>query len=928
MLLSKIYLRVNSGASRVICKNTAWHVPLQVLASGKAGEVEKAAAVGHMIGLVCQNSVARADEISREVKAICTDLGTESTLANTRVRMSEFVGRWDTLEVQPQRRISEPVHEDLKLAPEPPLADAIEEECLFDLDSASMEMQQCLPSGQDSYLFPSAMPIAGLEHISNNMTKEMHSHLSHWDVYYRQVQNLASLLVRRWRRERFITSCLTGTPLGEYAWKLRNWSANLFEHRWHCARYLGAGGSLDSGKSDVGTSVGGFDPALAEATLSDRLFPVYCRFMLKLEQVPYHLAQWSKGCPCHDFIRIGKKSDKNLALSLHYGNSQACPLAGKRAAEVATDKVQGILEELLGTCVHDALVADHGLQPHQMKVLMVDADAAKAALVCQVVLKMDHWQRLPWLLCGLAHWDQEKVQRTAAKAVEAMQKHAPEAFSSLTAPWMREPLYSDLKAVAAGTLLVPNASMAFRKAVSSLFWVPINESCMKHASASKAARMATNLGPVAVSLSNRWRHLNAKLSESAQSSQFMTSLLKALDLARDPRVAAEKLGLLKHPLVAAALSSDEDMWVREGFQRFRARRRDHLSLALKAAFYRLDLRSMFEDWSAEKVANAQARLLEKGKQEAAANLVLSRCKTSYPHIKRTAMLEHVRSVCSDDSFYSFKLDGTPEEQHDIIMTLQDHFDGNVSTHFEPGTHVFFRVLKSKPSAQKIMVAAPGAQPRLRPEQVAILLHTALRVEQNSSLVCLSPSSDVLQGIASIGLLNGFNVGQDLLTWQIGSHTFLADERTDEVASEVLTKLASDEADGVNAHAERYASAFPALESSGLIERVSGQWALRQGVVHKLLSCYQLDKPVPALSTENVSIRDSSLFGLLARLEEARWEWLPLPTSRRAKLKLQPYLAPNGVKKWYSSGVQPCLDYLRCLLLAEDWVASGVFNSIS
>ena len=89
----------------------------------------------------------------------------------------------------------------------------------------------CRPVVKTGFL-PYAIPIAGLEHVTSNLTEEIHTQLGYWQRFWTQLHNLSLLLTRRWRRERFLYNCIQGTAVASHAHELEGWSATLYQSRW------------------------------------------------------------------------------------------------------------------------------------------------------------------------------------------------------------------------------------------------------------------------------------------------------------------------------------------------------------------------------------------------------------------------------------------------------------------------------------------------------------------------------------------------------------------------------------------------------------------------------------------------------------------------------------------------------------------------
>ena len=236
---------------------------------------------------------------------------------------------------------------------------------------------------QESFL-PAAMAVAGLEHVANNMLHDTHTKLSCWESFYSQLRNLSKLLTAHWRRERFLSSCLSNSPLVTHAGRLQRWSQGLYEHRWHhvllflkalipvlsllttfsAKKYLahGAGGEGSHNQSENGPAA--FKAEWAEQTVKDPFFHAYARMIESIDSIPSLLASWSKSCPCHDVMRKGRGHNaiSNL-MALHYKDHAVCPLQGMRAPEMASGAVQQLIEGFVSESLYKVCALDSNRYP-------------------------------------------------------------------------------------------------------------------------------------------------------------------------------------------------------------------------------------------------------------------------------------------------------------------------------------------------------------------------------------------------------------------------------------------------------------------------------------------------------------------------------------------------------------------------------------
>ena len=139
-------------------------------------------------------------------------------------------------------------------------------------------------------------------------------------------------------------------------------------------------------------------------------------------------------------------------------------------------------------------------------MLAHDFDVAKGLVIAGLRQKLDYWNRVPWVLCGTAHWDpviQSKCAEAAVAAIE--QDHTAALHSRLTRRWMYGRVWEDLGRLASGDAW-QSLSVEFRMASAALFFVPVDECPAeeKHAKATKASKATSRLSSVGMSLSNRY----------------------------------------------------------------------------------------------------------------------------------------------------------------------------------------------------------------------------------------------------------------------------------------------------------------------------------------------------------------------------------------------------------------------------------------
>eukprot|EP00959_Pyramimonas_sp_CCMP1952_P197326 4126634-Pyramimonas_sp.AAC.1 len=110
----------------------------------------------------------------------------------------------------------------------------------------------------------------------------------------------------------------------------------------------------------------------------------------------------------------------------HFGNHcHTCPLAGKRAPELAAGHIMNVMDSMARKGAADLMSEVSYLATpeggrEELDDLLQTWHSATAHLKLVLRTKTDFWQRMPWLLCGLAHNDQAEAQRVARDVINAL----------------------------------------------------------------------------------------------------------------------------------------------------------------------------------------------------------------------------------------------------------------------------------------------------------------------------------------------------------------------------------------------------------------------------------------------------------------------------------------------------------------------------
>ncbi len=236
----------------------------------------------------------------------------------------------------------------------------------------------CLTEG---FVFRSAMAIPGMLHIIHNLCKDMHTVCPGWAELWPMLKNIEALLSKRYRKERLRRTCITDAVdvASAQVAHLLAFSETLYENRWGCVvsflrrlqpllpflrrvwsveKYCGNvdaprgagareadGDAADAAEEDERQ----FEPALLTQTLHSRRFAMKVALILRLQEFAQSLADWAESCPCHSkWLRSSsrRQRERYMTAFINLPGYTTCPLAGKRAPELAAGRLQDVFESM------------------------------------------------------------------------------------------------------------------------------------------------------------------------------------------------------------------------------------------------------------------------------------------------------------------------------------------------------------------------------------------------------------------------------------------------------------------------------------------------------------------------------------------------------------------------------------------------------
>jgi hypothetical protein len=262
---------------------------------------------------------------------------------------------------------------------------------------------------------------------------------------------------------------------------------------------------------------------------------------------------------------------RGILLERHFDKAvRVCPMAGKRAPDLANGKIFEVLGECwqdIETDIMSVATEMHPLTAEQLEYLKSEMTRAKTTMATLLHTKCDYWNRLPWMMAALAHHCEEVARACGRRSLAAFEwdPRAPPVHHQKTWELLRpESLFRvELESFIAGT---PRweCSEIFTMQISIFRFLPVVETTIeeKHARVSLEEKRH-HIGPARVSLANRLPFLGRCLLREPE---MITDFLDDFDAARKLSSVPAKLNLEGHPLITpwATMKNAPHPWHRAG----------------------------------------------------------------------------------------------------------------------------------------------------------------------------------------------------------------------------------------------------------------------------------------------------------------------------------------------------------------------------
>ena len=297
-------------------------------------------------------------------------------------------------------------------------------------------------SGVDGFVFRHALTIPGLLHIVHNVCKDMGAMYPGWSALWLQLKSCEALLTDKGRRRRFAKTCLDDTTHANFAVRAAfdSFSNTLYEKRWGCVisfvtallplmgflrrawseeKYAHNVDGGDAARTASAADAGGyleFDRGLFTRTVRSNSFLLELKLLLMIQGVAQGLANWGEVCPCHSGCLHGMSRrtartymEKFIALPSY----NTCPFAGRRAPELASGQLSVVFETLAATGFNDLLLSESAsfATAEELNRLRTIFTTCKNHIFLFLKVKLDFWEKPPYIFAGLAHWDADIARR-------------------------------------------------------------------------------------------------------------------------------------------------------------------------------------------------------------------------------------------------------------------------------------------------------------------------------------------------------------------------------------------------------------------------------------------------------------------------------------------------------------------------------------
>ncbi len=523
-------------------------------------------------------------------------------------------------------------------------------------------------SSSHPFQFPFALRIPGCLHILHNATHDITDHMCSFSRWQPMCHQVARLLIRRYSRERFVATCLDSAEA--VIWKPRFATFNQTVLSWRfmsLVEFCDAMLRLETplrmfwrrAKFQMGAAAAeeeeerGREAAAAAAAEAERLdvsrldeaitspfFWAFAKLICFVTGVLEDLKAFVVSCTCHSAGGADEEGQSGLGLfrkqrAASKTLGRPCPFKGRNAAGLAAGVHVEILQRSVQLYHVFLLESTIGCTERDREALLHDWHAASQQLKFVLELKFAFFANLPYILCGVGHWDESVGRALAAKAAILWSKDPPGAHHRYTV-WFFQTFQAQLKLFAEGHAMAAEMGVE----VAKLVCVSVVEHTIegRHSWVKAAYGRGPHSSEALVDLELRSPELERRIFQSPPDLADFTLLWERVRKLSD---LVARFGLAAHPSIVEAFAGGHSATIRR---------------TIRAVLYHTNLRDQFTDLrrpqrvigvakKAQDLARAQ-RIQRRGLGGGSIPAV------AFDRVLARAAFEYLQRSVRDDKYYS------------------------------------------------------------------------------------------------------------------------------------------------------------------------------------------------------------------------------------------------------------------------------------
>ena len=894
----------------------------------------------------------------------------------------------------------------------------------FETELYSEDVDPALvPEQGVGHMFPRSLLCPGILHVCDNMVKEMDACLSGWNEWIVGFKCLSHLLHHDHLRRRLVGLCIMNTPFEwlkesfnkgcpkPISWRWEN-VVQILPHIldcqfalqtvWRPDKFMQRGGEEGSALHESDSQLLNIE-ALTGAIESGKWW-FFSHMILTLHLFSKEFSSWAEGCACHGWLRPSKPSNfsrrgrselseeakqlesarKMLGVNAAStdGPRYLCPLAGRRAPELASGRMQQHLEMLSLSYLQDLLRAcPPGVEPAHAQEVLADFTLGKSSLMEILSQKLQCWTVLPWKLASLGLESQDHARQWAANCLQDFTQAPQDPSLHHRLSWQHlqagAEVRRQLEAFISGSCLSELPSL--NRLVLELKFLPVVERVQEgdHSIISRMIGHKTCNGPY-VSCCLRMPEVKELFDKQAQYDVFLGKFAEVKDIDN----LAKRMGFHKHSL-----------WQEACHEKRHKRGKEQLASSF---LYALDPETQFQDLSHAKKTREKKAREKKDREKKWLDHFQGPQKFSLDGVERHAMADHLQRELQIGRLYScptqaaalptlqtaigpmhsrqVHLGSRPavcdlalssEEASAMVSDLVPFGQLQAETRIdEAGPRcVFWRLTCAHPSRRKLVRLPAASGQRLGPTDLSITLHKSVRTA-TACFVEVEPA--VAEGLRMpIAVLSALRADIEcmrhgLLAWSTVKALTFSVEGCAHLMSEELQSLLCDMVTvgafpiinnphnltlRVRPHEAERLRCMETLRSNDVVEvgeqkseflgfRFTASGILRLRHMHQCQDPVEVFRPAEALAElEDEDFQDLTPWEMFTLLRHRGWQLKRAPEPK--KLKQHP-LPPHTLELhrmrhcvWYlrSVHIEKSKPYMQALLMCQSLFDHGELEEL-